>query len=180
MRYGGEAENTPVVDASKSTRNTAHEDCCSNLEDGTVRLRHGSKHKLHQTKQNAKGKDNGHVNPAGLEEDGHGCTREAVHDDAEPDGMAILCVNHLVQPGEGVVQAYDVMQDLFVNVVGVFELAEVDALCSAHNLDLGRVGQDVVKADDHTARDVEKLAVDLEDFCCHGKVFLKTMRGRPK
>jgi hypothetical protein len=53
--------------------------------------------------------------------------------------VAIFGVDDLVKPLKCFVQADYVMQDLFVDLVGVFELAEVDALGGANNLDFSCV-----------------------------------------
>lgn len=70
------------------------------------------------------------------------------------------------------------MQDLLVDEVHVLELAEVDTLRSSHHLDLGRMGQDIVKGNDHAAWDIQELTFHGQDLGGGGQVLLETVRWR--
>lgn len=51
--------------------------------------------------------------------------------------MAVLRIDDLVQTGQRFIEADDVVEDLFINLVRVFELAEINTLCRTYNLDFG-------------------------------------------
>lgn len=89
--------------------------------------------------------------------------------------MTVFCVDDGVEAGKSFVETDDIMQDFLVDLMSIFELTQVDALGSADNLDFGGMGKVVVEGNDHTTRDIEKLAVNLENLCCHGKIFLEAM-----
>ena len=80
-------------------------------------------------------------------------------------------MNELIEAVRGLGDAGAVVHDLLVDVVHVAELAEVDGLLGADELDLGGVGGGVVEGDDHAAGHVEELPFDLEDAGRHAHVF---------
>lgn len=116
--------------------------------------------------------------------------------------MTVLCVDDLVETHEGLVETDDIVDDFLVDFVRVFELAEIDTLGGAYDLDFGGaaevslvfgvwcwlltcccrylLGQDVVKGDDHASGNVEELAVDLEHLGCGSQILLEAMCGCAK
>lgn len=53
--------------------------------------------------------------------------------------MTILCIDDFVQSLQGLVEANDIVQDFFVNLVSVLQLAEVDTLRCTNDLDFGGI-----------------------------------------
>ena len=53
--------------------------------------------------------------------------------------MAIAGIDDLVETPQSLVQADNVMKNLFVDFVRVLQFPEIDTLSSADNLDLGSV-----------------------------------------
>jgi hypothetical protein len=51
--------------------------------------------------------------------------------------VTVLCVDDFVQAHQSLVKADDVVQDLLVDFVCIFELAQIDALGGTYDLDLG-------------------------------------------
>jgi hypothetical protein len=137
LGYSREAEEFAVVDTTKGTGDEGKQNCRRHLKYSTVCLGHGSNDELEQAKKTAQGKDDGHVDETRLEEDGDSSTGQAVHDNAQPDIVAVLCVDNLVQARQGFIETNDVVQDLLVDFVRILELAQIDALGSADDLDFG-------------------------------------------
>ncbi len=146
---------------------------------------------MQDTQQRAQSEDDRHVDEAGREETADGGGRCAIHEYTQPDIVAILCIDNLVKPQKRFLKTDDVVQYFFVDLVGVFELAEVDTLGGTNDLDFSRVCtsqiktctyakakerlQDIVKRNQHAAGDVEELAVDLKHLGCGSEVLLKAM-----
>ena len=53
--------------------------------------------------------------------------------------MTIFGVDDFVQSLQSFVETYDIVQDFFVDLMGVLQLAQVDALRRANDLDFGGV-----------------------------------------
>jgi hypothetical protein len=54
--------------------------------------------------------------------------------------MAVFRVDDFIKADKSFVKADDIVENLLVDFVGVLELAEIDTLGSAHNLDFSGTG----------------------------------------
>ena len=168
-----------MPDAAKRPRQEAYRHRGGDLEDVVVQTRFGRHDELQQADRAANDEQEGEVDETGLEGKGRGGDAcETKDNDTQPAVELFLGLHQRVQPLGALVGANDIVHHLLVHVVHVLELAQVDALRGPHDANLGRVRRPVVKGDDHASREIEELAVNLEDASRHAQVLLETVRGR--
>lgn len=146
LRQRRETKELATPDRSKSPRQEARQHSCRHLENVGVELRLGRQNELHETETASKEKGYREIDRSGLKcERADTSTREPVHPYKNPSIVSLFSYEDGLQPLHGLLDSNHVVQGLFVDFMHFTQLAEIDGLTGANNLDFGGVRSRVVE-----------------------------------